>query len=71
VLAVICRSHGADRDLDAGSYKDLAPTEHDLGLPNDMESIFPDLLETGAGCGLACATIENDYNDQNDRFSRE
>jgi hypothetical protein len=25
---------GADGDLDAGSYKDLAPTEHDLGLPD-------------------------------------
>ena len=34
LLAIICRSHGADRDLDAGSYKDFAPTEHDLGLPN-------------------------------------
>jgi len=34
VLAIICRSYGAYRDLDAGSYKDFAPTEHDLGLPN-------------------------------------
>jgi hypothetical protein len=34
VLALICRSYGADRDLDAGSYKDFAPTEHHLGLPN-------------------------------------
>ena len=33
-LAIICRSYGADRDLDAGSYKDFAPTEHALGLPN-------------------------------------
>ena len=30
----VCRSYGAYRDLDAGSYKDFAPTEHDLGLPN-------------------------------------
>ena len=30
----VCRSYGACRDLDAGSYKDFAPTEHDLGLPN-------------------------------------
>ena len=34
VLAIICRSYGAYRDLDAGSYKDFAPTEHDLGLPH-------------------------------------
>ena len=30
----ICRSYGAYGDLDAGNYKDFAPTEHDLGLPN-------------------------------------
>ena len=34
MLAIICRSYGACRDLDPGSYKDFAPTEHDLGLPN-------------------------------------
>ena len=34
MLAIICRSYGAYRDLDTDNYKDFAPTEHDLGLPN-------------------------------------
>ena len=38
MLAIICRSYGAYRDLDAGSYKDSAPTEHDFGLRNVSRS---------------------------------
>ena len=33
MLAIICRSYGAYRDLDTDNYKDFAPTEHDLDLP--------------------------------------
>ena len=34
VLAMICRSDGADRNFNRGSYKDLAPIEHSLALGN-------------------------------------
>jgi hypothetical protein len=34
VSVIIWRSYGAYRDLDSDNYKDFAPAEHDLDLPN-------------------------------------
>ena len=33
-FTMICRSYGANRNLATNNYKDVAPTEHDLDLPN-------------------------------------